>query len=132
MLDLVAEAPGCQPPVLHLEPFAVPILCADAHHLRAGDNAVLAGHAQAALQPRLLALRADDLRVHQLDELVVLVQHHAHPAQDTHLRRSQPHTAGLSQRIRHIVQQRVQTTVKIRYGAAHPGQALLALQCDLS
>ena len=127
MLDLVAEAAGSQSLILHLKPVTVPILRPDADDLRAGDLAVFPGNAEAALQTGLLTLGADDLRIHQLDKLLLLVQHYADTAQHADLRGSQTHAAGFRQRVRQIVQQRMQTAVKIRHRTAHLGQAGFSL-----
>ena len=132
VLDLMAEAPGRQALVFDLEPLTVPVLGTDTHHLRPRYHAVFPGNAQAALQPGLFSLGVDDLRVHQLDQLILLVQHHAHPAQYAHLGRSQAHAAGVGQCICQVVQQRMQPAVKICNRAAHLAQARLALQRDLS
>ena len=104
MLDLVAEASGCQVGILHLKEITVSILGSDAHHLRAGNHAVFPRYAQAALQSRLLSVSENDLGVHQLNDLVVLIQHHAHAAQDTHLGCGQSYASGIQQRVRHVVQ----------------------------
>ena len=132
MLDLVAEAAGGQPLVLRLEPVAVTVLGADADDVGPRHLAVFPGDAEAALQAGLLPLGVDDLRVNELDELVVLVQHHAHTAQHAHLGRGQAHAAGVLQRVRHVVQQRVEAAVEVGHGAADLGQAVLALQSYLS
>ena len=95
--------------------------------IRPRDLAVFPGNAETALQTGLLTLSADDLRIHQLDELILLVQHHAHPAQHTYLRCGQPHAAGIGQRVRQIVQQRVQTSVEVRHRTAYLGQTGLSL-----
>ena len=63
MLDLVAEAARGQLFVLNFKLRAVTVLRAHAHDHRARDDAVLARHAQAALEARLLALGLDDLGV---------------------------------------------------------------------
>ena len=131
MLDLMAEATGSNPLVLHLEPLAVTVLRLDTHHIGAGHLAVFPGYAEAALQRRLLPFGIDDLRVDQLDDLVVLVQHDTNAAQDTHLRGCQTHAAGFLQRFRHIVQQRMQPVVEFRHRTAYLGEAFLTLQCDL-
>ena len=132
MLYLVAEAPCGEIRVLHFKEIAVAILRAHPHHLRPGDDAVLPRDAQAALQPRLLSFGVDDLGIDQLNDLVVLVLHHADTAQNAHLRRRQTHAAGIQQRFLHVVQQRVQTAVKIRNRAANLRQAFVPLQNDLS
>ena len=132
MLDLVAEGSGRQALALHLEPVAIPVLGPDPDHVRPGDDAPFAGHAEAALQPGLLAALSHDLRVHQFDILLrVLVQHHAHPAQHSHLGSSQPSAIGILQCFQHIVQQLVQVRVELRHRAAHLCQALLSLHHDL-
>ena len=132
VLDLVAEAAGGQALVLRLKPVAVPVLGTDTDDIGPRHLAVFPGDTEAALQAGLLALGVDDLRVDQLDELVILVQHHAHTAQHTHLGRGQAHAAGLLQRVRHVIQQRAETAVEVGHRAADLGQALLALQCYLS
>ena len=63
----------------------------------------------------------------QLDELLLLVQHHADTAQHADLRGGQTHAAGFGQRVRQIVQQRMQTAVKVRHRTAHLGQAGFSL-----
>ena len=132
MLDLMAEATGGQLLVLYLEKIAVPILRPDTHRIGAGDDAELAGDAEAALQTCLLPLGGDDLRVHQFNDILVLVHHHAHTAQHAHLRGGQTHAAGIQQCLLHVVDQRVQALIELRHRAAHLGQALVALQYDLS
>ena len=69
VLDLMAEGTGGQGLALHLEPVAVPVLGPDPHHIGAGDDAPLAGDAEAALQSRLLPALGHDLGVDELDEL---------------------------------------------------------------
>ena len=83
-------------------------------------------------RPVCSPLGGDDLRVHQLDDVLVLVHHHAHTAQHAHLRGSQTHAAGIQQRLLHVVDQRVQALIELRHRAAHLGQALVTLQYDLS
>ena len=127
MLDLVAETAGGQTLVLHLKPVAVAILSADADDLRPRDLAVFPGNTEAALQAGLLTLSTDDLRIHQLDELILLVQHHAHAAQHAYLRGGQAHAAGVLQRVSQIIQQHVQAVIELRHRTAHLGQAGFAL-----
>ena len=55
MLDLMAEAAGGDPLILHLKPLAVTVLRLDTHHIGAGHLAVFPGHAEA---PLLSYLRA--------------------------------------------------------------------------
>ena len=131
MLDLVAEAAGGDALVLHLEPLAVTILRLDPHHIGARHFAVFAGNAEAAFQRRLLALGVDDLRIDQFNDLVILVQYDADSAQNAHLRSGQTHAAGFLQRLRHVVQQRVEPVVELCHGAANLGETFLTLQCDL-
>ena len=59
------------------------------------------------------ALGLDDLGVNQLDDLIVLVHHDAHPAQHADLRRGKADAVGLGQRLAHIVEQHVQPGIKI-------------------
>ena len=66
MLDLMAEGPGRQPLGLRLEPVAVPVLRPDPYPVGPGDDAPLAGDAEAALQPGLFAALGDDFRVDEL------------------------------------------------------------------
>jgi len=70
------------------------VLRAHAHGVGTGDDAPVAGQAQAALQAGLLALSLDDLGVHELDDLALAVLHDAHAAQDADLRRGQPDGVG--------------------------------------
>ena len=133
MLDLMAESPCREALSLRLEPFAVPVLCPHPHPVGPGDNAPLAGQAQAALQTGLLAALGDDLRVDQLQILLaLLVQHQAHPAQDAHLRGCQTGAVGVRQRFGHIVQQVMQPPVKLFHRAADLRQTLIALFHNLS
>ena len=81
MLDLMAEGPGCQALGLRLEPVAVPVLRPDPHPVGPGDDAPLAGDAEAALQPGLFAALGDDFRVDELQIFLrFLVQHQTDPA----------------------------------------------------
>ena len=133
MLDLMAEGPGRQALGLRLEPVAVPVLRPDPHPVGPGDNAPLAGDAEAALQPGLLAALGDDLRVDELQIFLrFLVQHQTDPAQDPHLGCRQSRAVGVCQRLRHIVQQVMQPPVKFCHRAADLCQTLVALFYDLS
>ena len=131
MLDLVAEAAGGQALVLHLKIVAVAVLCPHPDNIGTGHDAVFTRHAQTALQPGLFALGGDDLRVDELNDLVVLVHHHAHPAQHAHLGRRQAHAAAVHQRLCHVVQQRVESGIEIRHHPALLGQTLVSLYYDL-
>ena len=96
VVDLVAEAACHHALILHFKLVAVAILCLDLHLHRAGHFPPAAGQGQAAFQAGLLAGAADDLRIHQLDDVLLVVQHHHHTAADANLRGSQTHAAGSS------------------------------------
>ena len=81
----------------------------------------------AALQAFLLALGADDLRVHQFQILLVLVHDQNHAAQDADLGGSQTQAAGLNEGVLHVVQQGVELGVKVDDGVANLGQSGIAL-----
>ena len=132
MLDLVTEAAGRQCLILHLEKCAVPVLSPDPHRVGTGHHAILSRNAEAALQAGLFAVGGDDLGVHQFNDLVILVHHHAHPAQNAHLGCGQTYAAGIQQRVLQVVQQRVEPTVELRHRAALFRQAGLPLQHDIS
>ena len=95
VLGLVAEAPGgdALPGVFHR--VAVAVLGLQGHLHGALDNAVHAGEAQAALKALLLPFLADDLGVHQLQVLLVVVHDHHHTAENADLRGSQAQAAGV-------------------------------------
>ena len=115
----MAECTRRQTVPLDLKPFAVAILRAHLHIVRARNDAVLIRHAQAALSTDLLAGRFDDDGVDELDHILVLFirdvrfQHNDGAAQHADLRRGEADAVGLRQRLAHIVEQRVQTGIEI-------------------
>ena len=132
MLDLMAEAAGGQVLVLDLEERAVAILRAHAHLVRARDDPVAPGDTQAALQPRLLALGGDDLRIDEFNDLALAVHDDANAAQYADLRRGKTDAAGFLQRFRHVVQQRVQPRVELRHVPADLFEQRVAALYDFS
>ena len=132
MLDLMAEAARRQRLVLHLKKRTVAVLGTHTHHIGARHHAVLAGHAQAALQTGLLTFGGNNFGIDQFDDLVILIHHHAQTAQNTHLRRRQTHTAGINQRFGHIVKQCMQARVEICHRTADLFQAIITLQDNFS
>ena len=115
----MAECTRRQTVPLDLKPFAVAILRAHLHIVRARNDAVLIRHAQAALGADLLAGRFDDDGVDELDHILVLFirdvrfQHNDGAAQHADLRRGKTDTVGLRQRLAHIVEQHMQTGIEI-------------------
>ena len=83
-----------------------------------GDHAELPGDAETALRPGLLPLLKKNLRIDELHDLVVIVDHEHRAAQDTHLGRGQARPLGFLQGVGHVVQQLVEPRVEFRHRAA--------------
>jgi hypothetical protein len=144
MVVLVLDAAGQQTLGLQLEPIAVAVLCADSDGGRAGHCAVVAGEGQAALVGGLLILgHGEDLRVHEVDELVLVIcgdllrgvggiPHDEQAAQHPHLRAGQTHAVGVDHGLAHVVQQSRQTVIKIGHRAADLVQDGVALFHDVA
>ena len=133
MVQLMAEAAAGKTHALHLEPLAVSVLGANLHLIGALHQAELARHAETALRAVLLTGGGDNLRVNELDDILILpfrhigLQHQHCPAQNTYLGRSQAHAVFVGQGLGHIVQQLVQARIELGHRAAVLVQCRLAL-----
>ena len=127
----MTEAPGDDLLALGLEPLSIPVLGPDLGIIGPLHQAVFPGDAEAALGPLLLPIGFQQLRVHQLQDVLSGVHHH-HPAENAHLGGGQSHAVGLGQGFPHIVQQLVQTPVKFFHRTADLMQGRLVGRQNLT
>ena len=132
MIQLMADAARKQVRPFHGDGLHVPVKGLADHMLRTGYLSCQSGQRETALFTHLLPVGFHDLGVDQYQRILI---HHINdhdPLQNTHLRRSQAHAAGIIHGLKHIVYKLTDPGCDLLYRFARLTKDIIAVYANIS